>query len=76
MQDQVIICDLDNTIFDTSSIDPELFASLLHKATDYLSGRFTAEIILSIIQDIVSNPFRQGMREVRIAQINDITCLG
>ena len=57
MQDQVIICDLDNTIFDTSSIDPELFASLLHKATDYLSGRFTAEIILSIIQDIVSNPF-------------------
>ena len=44
MQDQVIICDLDNTIFDTSSIDPELF--------------------------------RQGMREVRIAQINDITCLG
>ncbi|WP_260425524.1 hypothetical protein [Tannerella forsythia] len=57
MQDQVIICDLDNTIFDTSSIDPELFASLLHKATEYLSGRFTAEIILSIIQDIVSNPF-------------------
>ena len=57
MQDQVIICDLDNTIFDTSSIDPELFASLLHKVTEYLSGRFTAEIIPSIIQDIVSNPF-------------------